>query len=97
MKNLIQRNYDSTVKRGKITYKTTHAEFIDKEIEEDREFFHEIGSINLTSPVVNEIISKKAAIEVVDKILVNLNYLHHNGYDVLELIEEKIIINEQRK
>ncbi len=98
MKDLIKRNYNSTIKRGKISNSTTHKDFNDKINEELTELNHEIHSERIYyESAENEVMSKKTAIECTDIILTCLNYLCHSGYDPIKLMEEKILINEKRE
>lgn len=87
MKDLIKRNYESTVKRGKINLLTSQDEFYHKASEELFEIRCEMKG--------NEM-SKSMAIEITDLMLVCQNWLTHNGYDVEQLASEKITFNENR-
>ena len=97
MNNLLKRNYDSTVKRGKITDNTRHIDFIDKIFEEYLEFKDNIYCKTYVDSIVKQDLKiHDIAIECTDIILTCLNYLVHSGYNPIELMEEKISINEKR-
>jgi len=86
MKNIIESNYDSIVRRGLITPSTTKREFIDKLFEEVDEFeccyTENAGEIN------NE--------ELADIILVCFNIAKHYNIDIEQELKDKININYGR-
>lgn len=88
MKQLIEDNYKSTIKRGLITKKTSHVDFIHKLKEETKELENEV--------FVSDKNKQKAAFEMADVILVVLNYARHYKIDIEHYLKEKIKINEQR-
>lgn len=85
MKELIERNYKSTVDRGLITPNTTKQDFFNKIKEEVFEL--EVYEIQ------NHKIDK---LELADIILVCLNMAKHFNIDIEKALNEKIKINEQR-
>ena len=86
MKEIIENNYESTVKRGLITHTTTKIEFIKKIYEEYEElenhFFENEGEINV--------------FELADIILVCLNMAKHYNIDIEYFLKKKIEINYKR-
>jgi len=90
MKDLINRNYASIVKRGYITPETTHEEFLDKLDEENDEVFKEYMLV---------ITNKKHNLgeELADVILTCLNWAHHFSIDIEKELHKKIEKNEKRK
>jgi len=87
MKDLIERNYLSTVKRGLITPDTGIVEFLDKLEEEVGEFIETIDN-----PTTEE----ATAFELADIILVCFNIAHHYGIPIEQYLKTKININFQR-
>lgn len=85
MKELINRNYESTRKRGLITVETEDSEFIAKIKEE----LNELEDIVYTGD--NDWIY-----ELADIILVCLNYGYHYGYEMEQILKNKIKYNEER-
>lgn len=86
MKDIIEENYKSIVKRGLITPHTTKLEFIDKLFEEVGEFEYEYHD-------------KKGKIdeeELADIILVCLNIAKHYDIDIEQELKRKIEINQNR-
>lgn len=86
MENLQKRNYESTVKRGLINQNTTIEDFLLKLYEEIGELHKEllVGSFD------------KIKLELADVILVSLNFAYHYEIDIMEILEKKISINENR-
>ena len=83
--DLIQDNYDSIVKRGLITPKTTKDDFVNKLFEEVGEFeevFVEHGMIDSE--------------ELADIILVCLNIAKHYNIDIEKEMKGKIAVNFNR-
>lgn len=85
MKNLIERNYESTRNRGLINENTSDPEFIDKIKEELSE---------LEDSVYNN--DSNWRYELADIILVCLNYGYHYGFDMENILLTKIKYNENR-
>ena len=85
MKNIIEENYKSIVKRGLITPETTSTDFIMKLEEEVQEF---IDAAKYSLENENE--------ELADIILVCLNYARHYGVDIESELKRKIEINKTR-
>ena len=81
MKEKIKRNYDSIKKRGLITSKTNHVDFMHKLNEEVNEVKDEI-----CKPIDIEKLCK----ELSDVILVCLNWMHHYGENPEKHIKETI-------
>ena len=87
IKEIINRNYQATVKRGLIKPETTKQEFSDKIKEEVNEFDFEINWFNG---------SENEPKELADIILVCLAYAKHFNIDILSELENKVIFNENR-
>jgi len=85
MKELIETNYKSIIKRGLINKKTTSNDFIMK-LEEEVQEFIEAEKYNLKNE--NE--------ELADIILVCLNYAKHYDIDIEKELKNKITINTKR-
>lgn len=83
MKNLIERSYKATVKRGLITPQTTDYEFIGKIHEELTE-------------TIESWESQDQWIEVADIILTCMNWARHRDIDIIEIMKSKTIYNEKR-
>lgn len=87
LKEIQNRNYKATVKRGLITNQTPGYGFIDKIYEETSEleynYMHTIGKID--------------PLELSDIIIVCLNMAKHYNIDIQKALEEKTIFNENRK
>ena len=81
LKQIIERNYKATVKRGLITDKTTPFEFALKLKEEVSEWHNDPNDPH----------------ENADVILVILAYCEHHNIDIQKALEEKTIYNENRK
>lgn len=91
LQELIKRNYQTTVNRGKINIFTSSEEFIakiDEEVQELKDSF--LPFDQLTNPAFDHK-------ELADIILVCLNFAHHFDIDIEKVLEEKLIINENRK
>lgn len=98
---LIERNYNSIVKRGLISEKTGFCAFSQKLFEECREFEAELydGGCSYHDELGEtwEIADKeKTAFEAADIILTAFNFLRHYDIDVLTYLMKKIEINENR-
>jgi len=85
MKELIETNYKSIIKRGLINKETTSNDFIMK-LEEEVQEFIEAEKYNLKNE--NE--------ELADIILVCLNYAKHYDIDIEKELKNKITINTKR-
>jgi len=85
MRNIIEDNYQSTVKRGLINEETKISDFIMKLEEEVQEF---IEAETLSLPNANE--------ELADIILVCLNFAKHYEIDIEQELTNKIKKNETR-
>jgi NTP pyrophosphatase (non-canonical NTP hydrolase) len=90
MKDLINRNYASIVKRGYITPETTDLQFILKIEEEVEEAIYE-SLLNRKGKENN------LGEELADVILTCLNYAHHVGINIEKELLKKIEKNEKRK
>lgn len=91
IQELITRNYQSTVNRGKINIFTTSDEFlakIDEEVQELKDSFLPFGNENEPS------FDPK---ELADIIFVCFNFAKHFDIDIEKVLEEKLIFNENRK
>ena len=87
MKDLINKNYEVTVKRGLITPDTGIVEFMNKLDEEVAEF---IDSID------NPTTEDATGYELADVILVCLNIAKHYDMDIERYLNEKVLINSER-
>jgi len=85
MKQIIEDNYKSIVKRGLITNETGAGDFIMKLQEEVEEF---IEAFSDSLPNENE--------ELADIVLVCLNIAKHYEIDIESELKQKIKINENR-
>lgn len=83
---LIEDNYKSIVDRGLINEKTTINDFVFK-LEE------EVGE--LTKEAYNPI-SGDFKMELADVMLVCLNIAHHYDIDIVNAMNKKVIINQNR-
>lgn len=94
LQNIINKNYDSIVKRGFIIPSTNAFDFIDK-------LFEEAGELE---EIVNEIKDKKPTTkmfenmneEIADVILVCLNFARHFDIDIEDELTKKIKKNYER-
>lgn len=82
------RNYEATVKRGLITPNTTFIEFFNKANEEFDELIDSWIEHDFT--IFSEL-------ELADIILVCLAMAKHFNIDIQKALEDKTIINENRK
>lgn len=89
LNEIIERNYQATVKRGLINDETSFEDFIFKISEENLELFNSL----IYSP--RKI--KFNELELVDIILVCLAMARHYGIDIQTALEFKTEFNEQRK
>ncbi|HWR94118.1 MAG TPA: hypothetical protein VN192_02840 [Flavobacterium sp.] len=83
------RNYQATVRRGKITPATTEQDFINKIKEETAELEDEVWWPFNDNPTYQEA-------ELADIIIVCLNYAKHFNIDIKTALEQKTIYNENR-
>jgi len=83
LKEIQQRNYNATVRRGLISDNTTIYEFFKKLEEEKNEFFF---AESADEPE-----------ELADVIIVCLCYAKHYNIDIQKALEEKTLYNEKRK
>lgn len=91
LQEIITKNYQSTVKRGKINIFTTSDEFlakIDEEVQELKDSF---------LPFCNENEPSFDHKELADIILTCLNFARHFDINIQQVIEQKIEFNENRK
>ena len=86
IKEIQERNYEATVKRGQITKETMSFEFVDKLKEELSELENHY--------FINGFIDEK---ELADVILVCLSFAKHKNIDIMKVMQEKVIFNENRK
>jgi len=86
MKDLIERNYKSIVKRGLINNNTTETEFVMKLQEEVQEFIEALyyGT------------TQESSEELADVILVCLNFAKHYDINIESELINKIKTNETR-
>jgi NTP pyrophosphatase (non-canonical NTP hydrolase) len=85
MKNIVERNYKAVVNRGLIDTKTTNYEFFDKLQEENYEVWNSLDG-NM------EDLHK----EIIDVMVVCMNWLRHHHVDIEKLLIENAIKNENR-
>jgi len=88
IKELIERNYSATVKRGKIKPETSEIEFAEKLIEEANELKIECDFANENLELMT--------IEMADCALVLFAMAKHFDIDLIQAMEEKVKFNEQR-
>lgn len=88
LKEIINRNYDATVRRGLINNETDFVDFFDKIKEETEELIQ--SWIDNRFKKVNEI-------ELADIIIVCLCMAKHYNIDIQKTLEEKTKFNEKRK
>jgi len=89
LKEIQQRNYAATERRGFIKPETKNSEFIAKLLEEFRELDFEVDN-----PFFDD--KTKIAEEIADVIIVVLNFAKHIGIDIQTALEQKTIYNENR-
>jgi len=97
MKKLIKDNYDSIIKRGLITDKTTIKDFTDKlyeEVEEVNELCYVPGFNDYLD--IEAINKHDLSFEIADVILTALNFAKHYNIDIERILKEKIEINNER-
>jgi len=94
MKDLIIRNFEATKKRGKITDKTKISDFIKKMHEEDGEALMAMIQF-IKNP--NHDHRDKMAQELIDKVMVPLNFLQHIGVDIELALCKNVIYQENRE
>lgn len=92
LKQIIDRNYGATKRRGLITDETRFEDFLCK-IEEELE---ELNTSNLDFGY-NGFDEKFDEKELADIILVCLAMAKHYNIDIQKALEEKVIFNESRK
>jgi len=99
LEEISKRNYDSIVKRGLISKKTTIEDFYNKIFEEYKEVGFEIKDPikyrEFMQP--HEIDKKKLGLELADITLVCMNFAKFMKIDFWFLLVEKISINEKRE
>jgi len=88
LKEIIDRNYKATVKRGLISNKTTFIDFFNKANDEFDELIESWIDHDLTI---------FDTMELADIILVCLAMAKHFNIDIQKALEDKTIFNEQRK
>lgn len=93
LKEIIEQNYKSIVKRGLITTDTTTTDFMDKLYEELIEVNDVLINqlINIDLPIKEEL-----SFELADVILTALNFAKHYDIDIEHYLKEKIKINFER-
>ena len=89
IQQLIDRNYAAQVKRGQITMKTDLSDFLDKIVEEVKEFKN-----SYTNDGYFEDIDDK---ELIDIMLVCFSMAKHFGIDWQQVITDKVEFNEKRE
>ena len=90
LKEIQERNYKATVKRGLINNDTTREAFYNKLEEEREEFMWEFlwkDRININNSTINELS---------DIIIVCLNIANHYNIDIQKALEDKTLYNENR-
>ena len=86
IKEIQERNYRATVKRGQITETTNFYDFLRKIHEEVEELYHGYHHTGIVDPL-----------ELADIQLVCMSLAEHYGIDNKKALEQKTIINENRK
>lgn len=94
LQTIINKNYDSIVKRGFITPSTTAFEFIDKIFEEVGELEEVLDKIKNNKPTKK--MFSNLSEELSDVILVCLNFAQHFDIDIEDELNKKIKINYER-
>lgn len=92
LKEIINRNYAATVRRGYITPETTIGDFLSKIMEEFEELQDEVDLYYYMSEDQKKLASK----EMADIILVVLAMSKHHNIDIENAIIEKTLYNEKR-
>lgn len=88
MKELIQRHYEATCKRGLIDSMTSLEEFREKLIEEIEEFWD--------ADIYEDVIDGDMAQEAMDVVGVIFNMLIHFGYDIEAEFKYNVEYQEER-
>ena len=88
LQSIIERNYESVVKRGLITDETTIMEFIQKMQEEYHEFYESVMSYGIHD--------KRTKEELADYLLSGLCLAKHLNIDIESELNRKIDINFER-
>ncbi len=97
MKALFLRHYEAIKARGFITNNTASIEFVNKIDEEFCEAKDEIWNEKECNILHNaKTIDAKTASELMDIICVCANWLIHAGYDINELLEKNVLLQEKR-
>ena len=86
IKEIQERNYRATVKRGQITETTNFYDFLSKTHEEVQELYDCYIHTGNVDPL-----------ELADIILVCMSLAKHNDIDIDKALQAKTIINENRK
>lgn len=94
LKEITERNYKATVKRGIITDRTEFIDFIDKLEEEWIEVRESVELVSISKRPWTVKFDEK---ELSDVIIVCLSIAKHYGIDIQKALEEKTLYNEQRK
>lgn len=94
LKEIQERNYQATVKRGLISNKTTIEQFLDKIFEELEEL--DCSLWDYTKRKRKKSFCKNSKLEMADIILTVLAMAKHYDIDIQKALEEKTIINENR-
>lgn len=76
IQDLIDRHFEATKQRGLITKKTTISTFISKMMEEDHEMYDE-----LIKNMWGERNSEETTQEIIDSVMVRINFLKQKGID----------------
>jgi hypothetical protein len=92
IEDLIKRHYDATCKRGQITPQTKTIDFILKMVEEDNEALREMLVYSVGTKPSEQMIQ-----EIIDKCMVGLNFLQHNGVDIELALCRNTMKQENRK
>ncbi|PNX47080.1 MAG: hypothetical protein BV456_11465 [Thermoplasmata archaeon M8B2D] len=92
LKEIQERNYQATVKRGLITAATTFDDFIDKIKEETLELIYS-AEIDIRSGDIKYMFDE---LELSDIIITCFNMAKYYDIDIQKALEEKTLINETR-
>ena len=87
LKEITERNYKATKRRGLITEKTKTADFLNKIHEEILEYAMEFNEDNHNG----------MSVELADITIVCLCMAKHYNIDIQKALEEKTLYNENRK
>lgn len=92
MEDLVKRHFEATKSRGLITEQTQVIEFIEKMQEEDSEALIEMIQFMFIDDRKEEMVQ-----ELIDKVMVPLNFLQHIGVDIELALCRNVMYQESRE